>query len=266
MKNLFLLLALTSFIFYSCEKEEVEPEKEKKETTNGENGNENENSDSLTVTYGEGVTDYNTNTYSTIIIDNQEWMAENLKTTHYADGTPIPHVTGNLNWAALPDNDADTARAYCWYNDNIEYKDQYGALYTYAAATNGDNSGNNVQGVCPTGWRLPNDADWNELVDAVGGVDSAGVILKATSGWYDWEGNPSNGTDDIGFSALPGGTRFYFDGSFFLASVNGNWWSATEGSDTHAGSRSMNHSKADVHSGSNSKSIGFSVRCVRDLP
>ena len=275
MKNLLLLLALTSFIFYSCEKEEVETDKEKKETTNGDeneddNGETDENSDSLTVTYGSGVTDYNSNTYATIIIGNQEWMAENLKVTHYADGSPIPHVTVDSLWVALPDNNTDNARAYCWYNnDKATYKNLYGALYTYAAATNGDNSGNNVQGVCPTGWRLPNDADWNELVDAVGGVDSAGVILKATSGWYDWEDNPSNGTDDIGFSALPGGYRFiafsYLD-PFYSEGFSGSWWSATEGGDTHARHRYMDGDNAEVFNSNVIKSSGFSVRCVRDLP
>ena len=262
MKNLFLLLALTSFIFYSCEKEEVEPEKEKKETTNGENANENENSDSLTVTYGEGVTDYNTNTYSTIIIDNQEWMAENLKATHYADGSPIPHVTGDATWGALPDNDADTARAYCWYNDSIEYKEQYGALYTYAAATNGDNSSSDVQGVCPTGWRLPNDADWDTLVNAVGGSSVAGDTLKATSGWD----SDLNGTDDIGFSALPGGDRSFLDGSFSGVGAYGYWWSSTERNAWDAWHQGMYYNGAGVYRDYRHKSHGFSVRCVRDLP
>ena len=253
MKNLLLLLALTSFIFFSCKKDKVELEKEKEETTNGET---DENGDSLTVT------DYDGNVYKTIIIGNQEWMAENLKATHYADGTPILHVTGDATWGALPDNDADTASAYCWYNDSIEYKDQYGALYTYAAATNGDNSGSDVQGVCPTGWRLPSDADWDTLVDAVGGSSVAGDILKATSGWND----DGNGTDDIGFAALPCGRRDHRDGWFIYAGSHGYWWSATEDSDTYARARSMNSSSTQVNSTYYHKSYGYSVRCVRDLP
>ena len=252
MKNLLLLLALTSFIFYSCEKDEVETDKEKEETTNGET---DENGDSLTVK------DYDGNVYKTIIIGNQEWMAENLKATHYADGTPILHVTGDATWGALPDNDADTASAYCWYNDSIEYKDQYGALYTYAAATNGDNSGSDVQGVCPTGWRLPSDADWDTLVDAVGGSSVAGDILKATSGWND----DGNGTDDIGFAALPGGYRSRFNGSFSHAGTEGLWWCSTEDNASYAWNRNMSYLNAKVLRIDLNKSLGFSVRCVRDV-
>lgn len=254
MKKLFLLLALTGFIFFSCKKDKVEPDTEKKETVNKE---PDENQNSLTVN------DYEGNVYSTVIIGKQEWMAENLKVTQYADGTPIPHVTGDANWAALPDNDADTVRAYCWYDDDkVTYKDLYGALYTYAAATNGDNSGAEVQGVCPTGWRLPSDADWDTLVDVVGGADSAGFILKATNGWND----DGNGNDDIGFAALPGGSRNHQNGTFSNAGRNGYWWSATENDATNARFRYIYAKETKVNSHSNFKSYGLSVRCVRDLP
>jgi uncharacterized protein (TIGR02145 family) len=214
------------------------------------------------ITFKEpSLRDYDGNIYKTITVGNQEWMAENLKATHYADGSPIPHVTGDATWAALPDNNEDTVRAYCWYNDDeATYKNLYGALYTYAAATNGDNSGSEVQGVCPTGWHLPSDAEWTALTDALGGASVAGGILKATSGWND----DGNGTDDIGFAALPGGLRSSYGGSFGHAGRYGYWWSSTEYNASYAWYRYMYYDIAEVYRYGSSKSYGFSVRCVRD--
>jgi uncharacterized protein (TIGR02145 family) len=124
------------------------------------------------------VTDFDGNVYNTITIGSQVWMAENLKTTHYSDGTAIPLVTGNSNWDTL----TATSKAYCWYNDDVINKATYGALYTWAAAMNGAASvttnPSGVQGVCPTGWHLPSDAEWTQLTDYLGGTGVAGGKLK----------------------------------------------------------------------------------------
>jgi len=106
-------------------------------------------------TYGT-VTDIDSNIYTTIQIGNQGWMAENLKVTRYADGTEIPLVTNDTVWAAL--KDFNNYRAYCWYDDDINNKNTYGALYTWAAVMNGENGTNtnpsNKQGVCPDNWHV----------------------------------------------------------------------------------------------------------------
>ena len=122
--------------------------------------------------------DYDTNDYTSVTIGNQVWMAENLKATHYPNGTAIPYVTDNTAWGNLGDNNTDDA--YCYYNNNAGGEaGTYGALYTWAAAM-GDNAVSSstnpsgVQGACPAGWHLPSDAEWTELTDYLGGTSVAG--------------------------------------------------------------------------------------------
>ncbi len=204
------------------------------------------------------VTDIDGNVYKTIAIGTQIWMTENLKVTQYADGTPIPLVTDNTIWGNLGDNETD--KAYC-FNDNDENLG-FGALYTYAAATNGDNSGNNVQGVCPTGWHLPSNAEWTELTTFIGNDGhngNEGTALKATSGWY----LDGNGTDDYGFAALPGGYRHSTNGAFEGGNTVGSWWSSTEFYSA-ARSRNMVFNQTNVSTDNPGKSSGLSVRCVMD--
>ena len=114
------------------------------------------------LTYGT-VTDIDGNNYGTIAIGDQVWMAGNLKVTRYSDGSDIPMVTGESEWAAL---DID-GKAWSWYENLAEYGDTSGALYTWAAVMNGAASSeaipSGVQGVCPAGWHLPSDAEWKIL-------------------------------------------------------------------------------------------------------
>ena len=211
-------------------------------------------------------TDYDGNTYNWVGIGKQAWMAENLRVTHYADGTAIPLVTDNTAWAMLRDNSTDDA--YCWYNNNEAiYKDTYGALYTWAAAMNGESSSNanpsGIQGVCPDGWHLPSDDEWTELEDYIttdGYSGTEGTALKATGGWT----SNGNGTDIYGYSAFPGGYRNYNSGTFNNAGSYGDWWSSSENGGTYAYYRYLFYSSADVGRYSYYKSYGFSVRCVRD--
>ena len=115
--------------------------------------------------------------YNTVQIGDQIWMAENLRATKFNDGTDIPLVTKGKTWDGL------RSRAYCWY-DNVEttYKNTYGALYTWPAAMNGAASSSSnpsdVQGVCPVGWHLPSKTEWDELINYLGGSSVAGGKLK----------------------------------------------------------------------------------------
>ncbi|MBA7547788.1 hypothetical protein ES705_40224 [subsurface metagenome] len=131
-----------------------------------------------------------------------------------------------------------------------------------AVSSNTNPSG--VQGVCPDGWHMPSDTEWTELTDYLannGYSGTEGTALKATSGWN----SSGNGTDDYGFSALPGGYRNDYNGAFDHVSNSGYWWSATMHSGTLVWTRLMHYNTADVsrYDTSNS-SDGFSVRCVRD--
>ena len=94
------------------------------------------------------VTDFDGNVYDTITIGTQVWMVENLRTIHYNNGTYIPNVTDST-WQKL------STGAYCWYNNNVIFKDTYGALYNWYAVNTGK--------LCPTGWHVPTDDEWTTL-------------------------------------------------------------------------------------------------------
>jgi uncharacterized protein (TIGR02145 family) len=177
-------------------------------------------------------------------------MAENLKTTKYNDGTDIPLVTDNTAWDNLGDNDTD--KAYCYYSNSTDSLAKYGALYTYAAAKD----------ACPTGWHLPTDAEWTTLETYItndGHLGTEGTVLKSTIGW-DYSGN---GTDDYGFSALPGGQRT--SGSVNFVGLYCYWWSSTKKNISgDAYYCSLGYDYVYVRRFYSRMSNGFSVRCVRD--
>ena len=154
---------------------------------------------------------------------------------------------GGSTWMAENLNRA-TANSKCYDNDASNCA-KYGRLYTWAAA----------KSACPAGWHLPSDAEWTALTDAVGGESTAGTKLKATSGWN----NDGNGTDQYGFSALPGGYGSS-DGSFLNASNYGYWWSATEDYANNAWYRYMFDYLESVGRNYSDKTYLLSVRCVAD--
>jgi uncharacterized protein (TIGR02145 family) len=212
--------------------------------------------------YGNEVTvltllaDVDGNLYHTVLIGNQTWMSENLKTTKYNDNSDITPVTDNSAWAAL------TSEAFCWYdNDATTNKPIYGALYNWYAV----NTGN----LCPTGWHVPTDADFKTLEMHLGmtqaqadgfswrGTDQ-GTQLKNTAGW-----TTGNGTNTSGFAALPGGYRYYFDGGFAGLGTIGYFWSADQASPTNAFYRRMDGANAGVFREGAVKAAGKSVRCVK---
>jgi uncharacterized protein (TIGR02145 family) len=213
------------------------------------------------------MTDIEGNTYKTIKIGTQTWMAENLKTTKYNDGTSIPQVTDNSAWNRL------TSGAYCWYNNDINNKATYGALYNWHAV--------NTAKLCPEGWHVPSDAEWTELENFLadngynydgtigGGRDKIAKSMASTTNWRSSSntgaiGNNLSLNNSSGFSGLPGGYRSY-DGYFYYVTYGGYWWSATEGSSDTAWSRHLGYDYADVSRSYSDEDGGFSVRCVRDL-
>jgi len=208
-------------------------------------------------TYG-GVFDFDGNFYSTVVIGNQVWMAENLKTTHYNDGTPIPNVVSNSEWRYL------STGAYAWYeNDEATYKNAYGALYNGYAVNTGK--------LCPTGWHVPTDAEWTTLITYAGGENVAGGKLKSTRTAPDdahprWQSPNTDATDAYGFSAFPGGRRYYSDGSFYSVGDYGYWWSSTaQGLGVPDNwYRYMLYNYGGAYRSGYSIKYGLSVRCLRD--
>jgi uncharacterized protein (TIGR02145 family) len=212
---------------------------------------------------GSTVTDYDGNVYPTVQIGEQVWMAENLKVTHYADGSAIPLVEGTTEWDNLTPSD----KAYCWYDNSTANRDTYGGLYTWAGAMNGaaGSSANpsGVQGVCPDGWHLPSDAEWTELTDYLGGSGVAGGKLKE-AGTAHWASPNSGATNESGFTALPGGSRGQH-GTFDVQGSSAYFWSSTENDPATAWLRLLGYDNAGVgRFYIDNLETGCSVRCVRN--
>jgi len=228
MKRLFfaMFLGFAFFTFFSCENNPTE-------------------------STGSEVTDIDGNVYQTIKIGNQIWMAENLKVTHYRNGEAIPNIFDDTDWYYNL-----STGAYCNYDNNATNADtSYGRLYNWYAVTDSRN-------IAPTGWHVATDAEWQTLVDYLGGSSVAGGKMKE-AGTTHWSSPNTGATNESGFSALPGGYR-YGDGTYYDVGYYGYWWSATEYSSDYAWYRGLRYYNSGVSRGYGSKQGGFSVRCVGD--
>ncbi len=193
------------------------------------------------------VTDIEGNTYEIVEIGSQTWMAENLKTTKYNDGTDIPNVTDNTEWRNL------TSPAYSWYNnDEATYAETYGALYNWHAVE--------TSKLCPAGWHVPTRGEWQTLISYVGGIPGGGELKEA--GTAHWSSPNTGATNESGFTGLPGGVRSETSKSF---GINGLWWSSSgySSTDSYSGMY-LYHDTPDAHSGINVKWQGMSIRCISD--
>ena len=199
-------------------------------------------------------------TYKTVVIGTQTWMAENL---NYSDSTNYPSMKG---------------RSWC-YNNSLNNCAKYGRLYTWAAAmdsvgtlsTNGKGCGDGktcsptypVRGICPEGWHLPTEAEFEKLFSAVGGKNKAGKMLKSQTGWKAYSGIVNE--DAYGFSALPAGDRSR-NGSFYDAGDIAYFWSASQyGYDSGlAYYMNLDYYYENASMSYYGKDYAFSVRCLRD--
>ena len=208
------------------------------------------------------VMDIDDNVYPTVVIGTQVWMAENLRTTKYRDGSNIPLVTDNTQWANNWNNGNSLQQPMmCWYNnDQVTYTaNKFGALYnwyTINPATNGNKN------VCPIGWHVPTDAEWTTLTTYLGGETVAGGKMKSTGTEY-WYIPNRDATNSSGFSCLPGGIRIH-DGTFNENIISGSWWSSTEFRVEYAWSRLLTFSSGVIYRDDNAKINGYSVRCLKD--
>ena len=203
------------------------------------------------LTYGI-MPDNDGNEYKTITIGTQTWMAENLKTTKYRNGEPIPNVTVDESWGML------TTGAYCWYgNDSKTYKTTYGALYNWYTVVDSRN-------IAPQGWHVPTDAEWTTLINFLGGSNVAGGKLKE-KGYTHWQENIS-ATNSSGFTALPGGQHGHYNGLFWFANLYryGPLWSSSQYNISKAWFLDMTAGINSVTRTSFPKEYGLSVRCIKD--
>ena len=223
------------------------------------------------------LTDIDGNHYKTVVIGNQVWMAEKLRTTTYNDGTPISGGLSNKEWQNT------TSGAYSIYphadingiNSDKEMLEAYGALYNWYAVETGN--------LCPAGWRVPSDKEWIELTNFLITrfqkitLDNVGNSLKScrqvdsplegecdTNDHPRWKSDDIHyGTDDFGFSALPGGYRS--NTGNFRAFGDGRWWTSTEYTNITGHARFMGPAYGGVFHNNYYKQVGLSVRCIKDV-
>jgi len=188
-----------------------------------------------------------------VTIGKQVWMSENLNVDKFRNGDPIPEAKTDEEWKKAGENGQP---AWCYYKNNPDNGDRYGKLYNWYAV-------NDSRGLAPEGWKIPSDEDWSRLTDFLGGESVAGKKMKYTDFWADNDGESGNGTNESGFSGLPGGFR-YGNGSFYGVGKDGSWWSSTETGTLIAWSRSLDYSVGNVYGYNYGKTFGFSVRCLRD--
>ena len=197
------------------------------------------------------VTDADGNIYHTVQIGSQVWMLENLKTTHYNDGSGTKFLNPvNTAWGGT------TTAAYCWFSNDSSYKNTaYGALYNWYAVNSGK--------LCPAGWKVPSDQDWTTLFNSLGGDSTlVGGMLKEAGTAHWLTSNTATDNNSSGFTALPAGNH-YTNGVFYLMGKYGWYWSSTESSPENAWHIYMQYTTSNIYRKAASKKIGFSVRCIK---
>ena len=228
--------------------------------------------------YGALTDDRDGQTYKTVKIGEQWWMAENLNYAY--TGVPFKYVLSTeSNLVYYSDS-----TSWC-FNDSAEYCTKYGRLYTWSAAMDSSgilpgNAANGcgydsicsptypVRGVCPEGWHLPDSTEWFTLFTAVGGKSTAGMVLRSTEGWNDIIDNngnkyDSNGSDNFGFSALPVG-RVRVSWLYDNEGIHANFWSSTEYKSGGANIVCLNRGIDYAYWFTENEDDGYSVRCVKD--
>lgn len=204
-------------------------------------------------TYTGTISDNDGNQYYTVTIDNQLWMAENLKVTKYNDGTAIANLISGDDWHNT------SGSAYCWYNNDINNKPIYGAIYNWHTL---DLISNGSKNVCPINWHVPTYSEWTTLINYLGSSLAGGKLKEI--GTTHWNFPNTGANNSTGFTAVPGGGRGSIFGEFVLFGNNGEYWtSSTSGNQYQSYSIAYNSNELTLwHAGS--MNWGHSIRCIKD--
>ena len=202
---------------------------------------------------GPNIFDVEGNTYKTVYIGTQQWMAENLNVTKYNDGTSIPNVIDNAQWKNL------TTGAWAYYNNDDNNNAKYGKLYNWYV---GNVTTNGNKNVCPSGWHVPTDAEWTVLTNYLGGGVVAGGKMKEV-GIISWNSPNTGATNSSLFTGLPGGGRDNL-GNFICIGMNGDWWTSSNGYGINPFFRDLSNSSSFVSNSAIDKKYGLSLRCLKD--
>ena len=221
----------------------------------GKNCTLSRNVSAPTSGYAPNVKDIDGNIYKTIYIGTQQWMGENLKVNLYNDGTVIPNIMDRNQWGRL------TTPGTAYYNNDVTNFEKYGRLYNWFTVSSSKNGNKNV---CPTGWHVPTEAEWNVLINYLGGANVAGSKMKEV-GNTNWVSPNTDATNTSLFNGLPGAYRYY-DGNYYGIGGVAEWWSTNETIDAISGvSFVLNSSNGIITSNSYPiKREGCSVRCLKD--
>lgn len=189
-----------------------------------------------------------------IRIGNQIWSSKNLDVSTFRNGDPIYHAKSKIDWYNAGHNQEP---AWCYYENNSNNNSKYGKLYNWYAI-------HDERGLAPKGWHVPTSTEIDRLSEYLGGDYKAGKKMKSKSGW-DEDGN---GTNETGFSGLPGGMRYY-DGDYYGEGFIGNWWSSTSKYEEEGKMFALYWSKDEIgpnkrYRSIDSKSQGKSIRCIKD--
>jgi uncharacterized protein (TIGR02145 family) len=196
----------------------------------------------------ETATDKRGNIYSTVKIGRQTWMAENLRTTKFNDGTDIPLITSERAWSR------QKKPAFSWFNNDSLSGTSTGALYNWYTA--------NSYKLCPAGWHVPDDQEWDSLLLFLGGTENAGIMLKE-QGDAHWQKPNDGATNESGFTAIPGGIRDIV-GSFTYYGTKGQWWTTRDTTKELAWYRSLDYNSSSMTRHFSGKNEGYSIRCLKD--
>ncbi|MEN8229229.1 MAG: fibrobacter succinogenes major paralogous domain-containing protein [Bacteroidota bacterium] len=205
--------------------------------------------------------DFDGNEYQTVQIGNQEWMTENLKTTRYSDGSPIPYVTDTTLWRNLD------APAYTWYNNDISNKESYGGLYNWHVIGEDKN-------ICPSGWHVATDEEWKtlEIYMGMSYEQANGTVWRGTTegdklkeaGSEKWTHHNKAATNKSGLTVVPGGRRDS-SGKFYDMKTGSTIWTSTESSQSGACYRHFSTSTAAIgRNPAGDKKFGLAVRCIKN--
>lgn len=182
--------------------------------------------------------------FKSAVINQKEWMSENLNVSYYRNGDEIPQVQDPGEWSKL------TSGAWCYYENKAEHEASNGKLYNWYAI-------NDPRGLAPDGWHIPSDEEWVQLTTFLSSTQ--GNKLKSNSGWF----QNGNGENSVGFNGLPSGFR-YNTGPFSLLGKNGYWWTKTENNSQTAKVRTISFKGDNIVPVLLNKACGISVRCIKD--
>jgi uncharacterized protein (TIGR02145 family) len=202
------------------------------------------------TTVGSSILSWDMNTYPVIQIGTQVWFKSNLKAVSTYDGVmfsyPIDNITNDAAWASA------TGPAYCYYNNLDANYFEYGVIYNFYAVITSNH-------LCPIGWHVPTNGDWDILENYLGGYYVSGGKMKET-GTTHWSSPNTGATNESGFNALPGGYRSYTNGAFGYINTYAPFWTSSIG----GWLRSLESVDAILHNGYTNYKAGMFVRCIKD--